>query len=147
MARNALLVRFAVFLDGVELKDVISFNGLSMGGEGVIDIPEWDRTALISNGKRKVSEIVFKYRLMETSSTHETMTAWWGNRSLQNKTVNCTWYNRAWEFLLTWSFLSCELAELKAEDQELGTPKLGIFECKCYPYDVEMLKTGSNKTT
>ena len=141
---NALIVRFKVDIidpNGVttEVRDVTEVQGFSLGEEGTIEVPEWDRNALISDGKRKIPEITMKYRLMNELVTHNYFIEWWDTRHGCNRDIVITWANRAWEPLFRWTYSDCEFVKFMGEDQELGQTKLGIIELKFLPYEVTLV--------
>lgn len=154
MARNATMVRYKVTVyddaDGSsgtkkEIPNIISASGLSLGEEGTIEVPEWDRVTMIADGKFRVPELDMKYRLDGASdyATHKYFSEWWGERNGKNKAIAVSWTDRAYQVLFTWFFTSCEFVKFTGEDQELGSPKLGVIELKFLPYNVKLINNSS----
>lgn len=138
---NALLVNFKVQIDGVVLNDIISAAGFDLGEEGQIEVPEDDRIAMISNGRRKIPELTLKYRLLKGTTgdggTHKFFTRWWDSRAGNNKDITVVWLERDRKTeIFRWVYEDCEFASMKGEDQEYASPKLGIIELKFLPYNV-----------
>jgi hypothetical protein len=150
--RNALLVRYKVFIDEetgpastVPLDDITMAGGLSLGEEGTVTIPEWDRDIDISNGKRKIPAVTLKYKLKgETLPTFKYFADWWNKRNSVCRNVRIEILDRAWQLLYTFVYTGVEMGGHKMEDQDLGTPKLGIWEVTLRPYDVYMTDENGN---
>lgn len=156
--RNAVLVRYKVYIEDEDtssggtgggsvtpMDDVTMVGGLSLGEEGTITVPEWDRDVELSNGKRKIAPLTLKYKLKgKTIPTHKFFANWWANRNSICKKVRVEILNRAWELQYTFVYLGVEFAGFKMEDQDLGSPKLGIWECTLRPYDVMMTDENGN---
>lgn len=139
---NALLVNFKVQIGSTILNDIIAVNGFDLGEEGQIEVPEDDRIAMISNGRRKIPELVMKYRLIKGSTadggTHKFFKDWWDAKEGNNKDVTVIWLERDRKTeIFRWIYEDCEFAGFKGEDQEYASPKLGIIEMKFLPYDVK----------
>lgn len=156
--RNAILVRYKVFIEDddtasggsggggvIPVDDIISVSGLTLGEEGTVTVPEWDRDTEISNGKRKLSPLGLKYKLKGNNlPTFKFFTNWWENRNSQIKKIRVEICDRAWKVLYTLVFTGVEISGHKMEDQDLGTPKLGIWEVTTRPYDVFMTDADGN---
>ena len=140
---NALIVRYKVEIDNQDIfgSDIISIAGFNLGEEGSIEVPEWDRNAIISDGKRKIQPITLKYRLMRGLQTHTYFKEWWDERNTSNRDIVVIWTSRDFNNeLFRWVFLDCEFNKFTGEDQELGATKLGVIECGFLPYEVDMRK-------
>lgn len=140
---NALLINFAVEIDGVRVKDIISAAGFTLGEEGQIEVPEDDRIASIADGRRKIPELTMKYRLLKTSTdsggTHKFFSEWWKTREGNNKVVTIIWLQRDRKTeIMRWTYADCEFVGFKGEDQEYASPKVGVMELKFLPYDIDM---------
>lgn len=138
---NALMLRYKVEIDLKPISDIITITGFSLGEEGTLEVPEWDRDALIADGKRKIQPVGLKYRFMKGLETHKYFKEWWDERHSSNRNIVVIWTSRDRNNeLFRWVFEDCEFNKMTAEDQELGTPKLGTIECGFLPYEVRMLK-------
>lgn len=145
---NALLINFKVEIEDMsgnvtKLKDIIAFNGFKLGEEGTIEVPEDDRIASISNGRRKIPETTLKYRLIkgttEDGGTHKYFYNWWEKRSGDNRTIRVIWLERdRVTEIFRWIYSDAEFAGFTGEDQDYASPKLGVLECKFLPYDAQM---------
>lgn len=140
---NALILRYRVEIDNEDIfgSDIISVAGFDLGEEGTIEVPEWDRIALVSDGKRKIVDVALKYRLMDDMKTHDYFKDWWDTRAISNRDISVIWTSRDYDReLFRWVFLDCEFRKFNGEDQELGATKLGVLECTFAPYDVDIRK-------
>ena len=138
---NALLINFAVEIDGQRISDIISAAGFDMGEEGQVEVPEDDRIASIANGRRKIPEFVIKYRLLKQSTqaggTHKYFTDWWNAREGDNRVITIIWLERDRKTeIMRWTYADCEFVGFKGEDQDYASPKVGVMELKFLPYDV-----------
>jgi len=99
--RNAILVRYKVFIEDddtasggsggggvIPVDDIIAVSGLTLGEEGTVTVPEWDRDTEISNGKRKLMPLGLKYKLKGNNlPTFKFFSDWWANRNTQIKKI------------------------------------------------------------
>lgn len=144
MARTkALMVRFAVeiSLNGSapkKIQDIIAINGLDLGKEGTIEVPEWDRNVQISDGKKKLSDLGVKFRINEGSDTFKFFLDMWKDRANAEVDIDIIITKRNWEELYRYKATGCEMLGFKGDDQELGSPKLGINELVFAPYDMDI---------
>ena len=128
------------------LRDIITVNGFTLGEEGTIEVPEWDRITLISNGRRQIQELTMTYRLISDWGKHEYVNktdnyllSWFGKRGGDNRDIRIDWIARDWKSIIsTWTFESCEFLMYQGEDQDFADPKVGIIEVKFAPYDVSV---------
>lgn len=136
---NALILRYVVEIEeGGTYKTVpaiTSVAGFDLGEEGTIEVPEWDRDAMVADGKRKVGEMNMKFRLMQDMITFAYFKEWWETRSGNNRNIKVTWCKRNWVPIVEWIFEDTEFIKFGGEDQELGQVKLGIIELKFLPYE------------
>lgn len=140
---NALIVRYKVFITDAatnvkEVKSITKVGGFSLGEEGTITVPEWDRDAMIADGKRKLKEVTMQYRLMAGLDDHRYFLSWWKARAGDNRDISVVWYDRAWTELFRWNWEDVEFAAFNGEDQELGSVKLGLIDVKFLPYEVDI---------
>jgi len=138
---NALLINFAVEIDGVRIHDIISCSGFTLGEEGQIEVPEDDRIASIADGRRKIPALSMKYRLLKHSTaeggTHKYFTDWWEGREGDNRTITVIWLERDRKTeIMRWTYVDCEFSGFKGEYQDYGSPKVGVIEVTFLPYDV-----------
>lgn len=139
---NALLINFAVEIDGKRIRDVVSIAGFTLGEEGQIEVPEDDRKASIADGRRKIPELVMKYRLLKHSTseggTHKYFNDWWEKREGDNRVVTVIWLERDRKTeIMRWTYIDCEFCGFTGEDQDYASPKVGMMNMKFLPYDIK----------
>lgn len=139
---NALLINFAVEIDGKRISDITSWAGFTLGEEGQIEVPEDDRIASIADGRRKIPSVSCKYRLLKSSlqegGTHKYFSDWWDAREGDNRTITVVWLERDRKTeIMRWTYVDCEFSGFKGEDQDYASPKVGVMELTFLPYDIQ----------
>lgn len=158
---NAILVRYrAKFtIEGTApagfvapsgyINDITKVGGLNLGEEGSVTVPEWDRVTEISDGKRKLVPITLSYMLKAVAPDDPTMKAfeffmrWFKYRASVTMRADIDITNRNWETLYTFAAKGVEMTSHKMEDQDLGTPKLGVWDVVLRPYDIKLVSSGN----
>jgi len=139
---NALLINFAVEIEGRRISDIIACTGFTLGEEGQIEVPEDDRIASIADGRRKIPAVTMKYRLLKSSTaeggTHKYFSDWWTAREGDNRTITVVWLERDRKTeIMRWTYVDCEFSAFKGEDQDYASPKVGVMEMTFLPYDIQ----------
>lgn len=129
-SKQAYVQKYKVFINGQEIPDIISIDGLGLGEEGTVEVPEVDRKLEISDGVRTVSAITIRFMKKRGLKTFNFMKDWWDNRGTEYKDVSFALMDKLHqEELHRYFYPSCEITSWTEETQEQGSPKLGAVEC------------------
>lgn len=140
----------------VTVPSITKVTGVGLGEEGEVEVPEWDRNGLVSDGKRKLKAISMSMRTDGTigaalatgvaSSDIERMAAWFKHRGTV-KGHAWVWITDA-SFTVMYGFKCVDLTMRKFDspDRDLGQPKLDEIELLFSPYDVELVACDGTTT-
>lgn len=128
------------------LQAITRVGGISLGEEGEVEVPEWDTTSIISDGKRKIQTLTTQVRVSEAfaasvtagSSDANIMALLYSLRDLITLNVYLFITARDWSVLYYYKFIDSQIKKFSQEDQELGAAKLGLIDIDFAPYDVEL---------
>lgn len=147
---NALMIRYRVRLTpGCNVNpallplvptgaiaNITRVTGISLGEEGEIEVPEWDRKSKISDGKRVLPVLGLQFRIDGNLNTFNFFSNWFRYRNDSFFNINVEITRRDWSVLHTYEYLDTEMRSFVQEDQELGATKLGLVDMSFSPYDV-----------
>lgn len=135
------------------LKSITRVAGITLGEEGEVEVPEWDRTAMIADGKRKLQTLAIQARVDEpfsnivtsASSAANILASYFANRNLVNLNIYLFITGRDWKTLYYYRFVDSQGKKFAQEDQELGSAKLGLVDIDFAPYDAELYDCARNQ--
>lgn len=125
------------------IPNITRVTGISLGEEGEIEVPEWDRKARISDGKRTLPTLGMQLRvdgeLPPGSETLHFFARWFNFRHNTRFDILVDITRRDFSVMYTYQYVACEIRSFKQEDQELGATKIGLVDMDFAPYDVQLL--------
>ena len=125
---NALITKYRVEVDTDNIfgSDIVQVGGLSLGEEGMIEVPEQDKIAQVSDGVVKYAPLDIKFRLSEGLVTFDYFLALWDERASRNTDIAIIETRRdGVTELFRWIFTDCEMKKFaSAEDLVLGEIKV-----------------------
>ena len=135
------------------LSNVTKVGGISLGEEGEVEIPDWEKVGLISDGKRKLTSLTL-HVIADTILNRTDAGGNYDGASVmaalfaKRNTVRANFYvfitDRSWQVLWYYKFHDLSLKKFGQEDQELGAPKLGLFDIDGSPADVTLYDCNHN---
>lgn len=130
------------------LDSITKVGGISLGEEGEVEIPDWDVVGLISDGKRKLTNLTTQFRLTDKLSLGTTTTIPDNTSNIlahlyaRRHAVATNWYiyitDRDWNVQFYYKYIDATIKKWSQEDQELGAPKLGLIDMDLAPQDIEL---------
>lgn len=147
---NALMIRYRVkanpgcnvnanvtpLIPAGPITNITRVTGISLGEEGEIEVPEWDRKSRISDGKRNLPVLGLQFRIDGNQNTFNFFATYYRYRHDTYMTFLVDITRRDWQILHTYEFVDCEMRSFVQEDQELSATKLGLVDMAFSPYDV-----------
>lgn len=135
------------------LKSITRVGGISLGEEGEVEVPEWDRTAIISDGKRKLQTLTTQVRIdgnleknvTSSSNSASILSSIFANRNLVSVNIYLFITGRDWKTMYYYKFTDAQCKRFGQEDQELGAAKLGMIDVDFAPYDAELYDCARNQ--
>lgn len=134
------------------LANITKVGGISLGEEGEVEIPNWDVVGLISDGKRKLTNLSLSARLtkslqlgtVDVDDTVGILAHLYAKRHAL--AVNYYLYitDRDWNVQYYYKYIDATMKKWTQEDQELGAPKLGLIDTDIAPQDVELYDCNHN---
>lgn len=149
---NALMIRYRVkpvagcnvnaavvpLIPAGSIANITRVTGISLGEEGEIEVPEWDRKSKISDGKRTLPPLGLQFRIDGNQDVFNFFMNYFRYRHDTYITFNIEITRRDWSILHVYEFKDCEMRSFVQEDQELGQTKLGLVDMAFSPYDILM---------
>jgi activator of HSP90 ATPase len=126
------------------VQTITKVNGLDLGEEGTIEVPDWEVKATISDGKRTLPQLEMQYRVDADLRAFNLFTWMFQNRAALTADIQIFICKRDWSVLYSYKYLDCQLRKHGQEGQELGQTKLGLIDTMFSPYDVQLLDASGN---
>jgi hypothetical protein len=143
----------AMLPDATEVKfgKVTKVGGLTLGEEGEITIPYWDREGMTGDGKRKFENVTMQVRVDEkfvqgvNSGEANAMAHFFNVRERVKFNIHVYLVDRGWQVLYEYVYTDSTLKKWSQEDQELGSPKLGLIDLTFLPDNAKLFDSLGNQ--
>lgn len=142
---NDKLFRYKVRIIGspfevLPVPKVTKVTGVSLGQDGTVEIPEYNKTITLSDGIAKFEplNIVVRYELSpESVIAYAFFLDFWKHRSTKTYTIHVEFTKRNWCPVVIYKFMHCSMGGHSFPDTfEIGQMKTLEYAMTFYPYDV-----------
>lgn len=121
------------------ISGITKVNGLDLGEEGTIEVPDWETKYTVSDGKRTLPQLEIQYRIDADLINFKLMSALFNNRAQVSADIEVLITKRDWTPLYIYKYISCQMRKHSQEGMELGSAKLGYIDTLWSPSDVQLL--------
>ena len=125
------------------ISGITKVNGLDLGEEGTIEVPDWETKYTVSDGKRTLPQLELQYRIDGNLEVFKAMAGLYNARAQVSADITVTVTKRDWTPLYKYKYISCQMRKHSQEGMELGSAKLGYVDTLWSPSDVQLLDCAS----